>query len=145
MTRFWTRCAILCMAVCLAITALPGKDIVLCIGLHGHLALEFAQNGRCDEGPCRAVGDTPEPPGVNRNDHASGDCLSCVDIPLSQGPVAGPSSVFDGAKKKSSSATMLDMLPEHPARNVFGGAHFAALSPPDYGGPSCASSRVLRI
>ncbi len=147
MMRFWTRCTVTCISVCLAVTALPGNDIVLCLGPHGHIALEFAQNGRCDEGPCRPIGETPQTPGVNSNDHVCGDCLSCVDIPLAQGPVVSPSS-SNGMRKKSASPTNLAMsavLPPDLAPNLFGAVRCASLSPPDDGGPSCAPSRILRI
>lgn len=143
--RFWTRCTIVVLSVCVAVTALPGKDIVLCIGPSGHVALEFAQNGRCDEGPCRPVGETPRAPGMDRSDHACGDCLSCVDIPLSQGPVAGPSSVSGAVKQKSCSPVLSALLPAGLARDSFGTTPCASLSPPDGGRSLSFPSRVLRI
>ena len=146
--RFWTRCIVAAVSVCLAVTALPGKDLVLCIGPHGHVALEFAQNGRCDEGPCRPVCDAPKAPDVNNNDHVCGDCISCVDIPLTQGPVTGPSSVSDGAKKKSASpanSVIPALFPVQLGPDSLRTLRHACLSPPDIGGPSCASPRILRI
>ena len=146
--RFWTRFTVVTMSVCLAVTALPGKDLVLCIGPHGHIALEFAQNGRCDEGPCRPVCDLPRTPDVNNNDHLCGDCLSCVDIPLTQGPVTGPTSLSDGVRKKSASPAnlvVLAMPPVQPAQDSCRVPHQASLSPPDNAGPSSAPPRILRI
>ena len=148
MMRFWTRCTVVAVSVCLAVTAFPGKDLVLCIGPHGHIALEFAQNGRCDEGPCRPVCDAPKAPDVSNNDHVCGDCVSCVDIPLTQSPVTGPSSASDGAKKKSFSpaqSVLSAALPVQRAQESFRTPHRAYLSPPDNGGSSCLSSRILRI
>ncbi len=148
MMRFWTRCTVAALALCLAVTAFPGRDIVLCIGPHGHIALEYAQNGRCAEGPCRPVGEAPRVPGMDRNDHACGDCLSCVDIPLAQGPVTGPASSLNGSKKKSSSPAnpaLSVVLPARLAQNLFGAASPASLPPPDGGVAFCTPPRVLRI
>jgi hypothetical protein len=148
MVWFWNKCALIAISVCLALTTLPGKDLVLCIGSHGHVALEFAQNGQCDEGPCRPIGDTPQAPGVNQNDHAGGDCLACVDIPLAQGPVAGPSSAFNGAKKRPSppgSTAMTAVFPARVAQNSLGVLSCSSLSPPDGGASLSFPPRVLRI
>lgn len=150
MMRFWTRCILTALSVCLALTVLPGKDLVLCIGAHGHLAFEFAQNGRCSEGPCRLAGDHhPESPGLNSNNEACGDCLSCVDIPLSQGPVAGPSRAAGGMKRTASVPSRMAMpavLSAHTARNAFQAWGCASLAPP--GSPALfpgASSNILRV
>ena len=148
MKRFLTQYTVFLVAVCLAAAAFPGKDLVLCIGSHGHIAFEYAQNGRCYEGPCEPVGKAPQAPGAARDDNVGSDCLSCVDIPVSQGPVVSPTSASSVAKRKSGSPVGPDMsavLPAHPAPVVFGAAFCASLSPPGTCPPSGPLSRVLRI
>ena len=148
MTRNWRQGAAVLLSVCLAITVLPGKDIVLCIGENGHMALESAQNGRCDEGFCRPLQETPRPPQCHSNDGVCGDCISCVDIPLTQGPVAGPGDASSRVVKNcfnntgSSDAALPAQREPFCSAAIFG---CASLPPPDIGSAAPASPRILRI
>ncbi len=145
MTRFWTRGTVLAISVCLAVTAFPGKDVVLCIGSHGHVALEYAQNGRCDEGTCEPVGEIPHTPGIDRRDTDCGGCLSCVDIPFSLGPVARPSSASDGTKKGCCLSVQPAMLTARLAQKFFGGALCPSPATPGTGPSFCFAAPILRI
>jgi hypothetical protein len=71
--------------------ALGLSEAVLCVGAEGHVALEPAVNGCCQDQPATAH----EPPPLSRLDRPYSDeaqhCGDCVDIPLSisnldQGP-----------------------------------------------------------
>jgi hypothetical protein len=148
MMRFVARCAVAVMAVCLSVTALPGKDLVLCIRTNGYIAFESAQNGVCIEGHRMPDRNAVAPPGENCNNRVNGDCIACVDIPLSQGPVVGPSSAPNGMKKKPASLSnfaVSAVLPARLAQNLSGTAPCTSLSPSDNGDPSCDPSRILRI
>jgi len=90
----------------------------------------------------------PKTPGLDRADHSCGDCISCVDIPLQQGPVAGSASASPGLKKKPSrhaSLVLASVLHAPPAEHNSAAARSVFLSPSADRPADIASSRILRI
>ena len=144
MFRFGKTCAVLLVAVCFAVTAVPVKDLVLCIGPHGHVALEFAQDGCCSVGPCERVDGEGLVPMLNPDDHGCRDCVSCVDIPISQGPVVGSSSSSAHAKKLSPEFGHVPPIATSPSGMPDTKA-LCAFSLQSSGGIAPSSSSILRI
>ncbi|MHC4575314.1 MAG: hypothetical protein ACYS76_14475 [Planctomycetota bacterium] len=79
-------------AICLPVVVGNSDMVVLCIGEDGHMAVEGVSSNCCGNLPV-GVSDRGVPTFVADSSSAnSGDCGSCVDIPLSTG-VAGSLSM----------------------------------------------------
>ena len=92
MFRFRNIITALLILYCLMPMAALGKDIVLCCGDNGHIALEAAKDGVCQSTACKPLEESP-----HTDPHiitSAQDCsyLLCVDIPVSTPPAVSSSA-----------------------------------------------------
>ena len=90
--------AVICIAIlAFSLSGIVGPlDAVICLGPHGHIAVEAPHN-TCTAGPCHTdAGDLPSTIVSGTGLVASqGDCPHCIDIPLSGGKTHFYTGAFD--------------------------------------------------
>lgn len=74
--------AALGMFTCLAGGVCGGDGVVLCLGDGGHVAIEFAVNGKCVACTPGEHHEAPLPQTVHASTSGGGACMNCVDVPL---------------------------------------------------------------
>lgn len=112
MSRIRRALASLMAALCFLATPAWGTDAVLCFSGDGRVAVEMAQDGQCESGPCGPVGLSADFLKLSTS-----QCDPCVDVPFSQQLAMARSGSPNGhrglrpAVRESTSALGLAILP----------------------------------